>query len=181
MSLVQENKLALSFASIAAAVAVSALMTAPAGAAELRVNSPTTPVVHISLAGKTTAQVNTEIKAAANTVCGTWNGACISEAISDAQDQYAAITRMGHKVADASGANRLNVSRTGPTTIRVSLKGKTSAQIESEVQTAVQTVCKSTNPTFSDYRACVEVTDREAHSRLRQIAQADQASKLASN
>ncbi len=165
-------------ATVAAAVTASALLTAPAGAAELRVNSPTNPVVHISLAGKSPAQINREIDSAANVVCGAWNNTCITEAVNDAKSQLQAIARV-KRTPSSTDVAKVDVTRTGPTTIRVSLQGKSPEQIDTEINGAAHTVCKATNGNLGDVAACVDVTLRDARARLRLIAQADQGGRLA--
>jgi hypothetical protein len=166
------------FATLAAlVVAASAVTAVSANARDVRVSNPSAPVVHISLSGKSDLQVNAEIKTAADTVCGTLNGACITEAVSDAKSQFAAVKR-ARRAANPTTA-RLDVTRTGPSTIRVSLTGKSPERIDSDIQSAAKIVCKATNTGFGDYTACVSVAVRDAKARLRTIAEAKQARRSA--
>ncbi len=165
------------FATFAAiAVAASALTAVSANARDVRVSNPSNPVVHISLAGKSASQINTEIKSAADTVCGAANSACVSEAVMDARSQLNAINRAHRPTTNVA---RLDVTRTGPSTIRVSLTGKSPERIDADIQDAAKTVCRATNTGFSDYSACVTVAVRDAKSRLRTMAEAKQARRSA--
>src|SRR5688500_5161589 len=60
-----------------AAAAAATLFALPAAAADLRVSRTPSPVVRIAIAGKTDAQMTSEIKAAAATVCGADAGSCV--------------------------------------------------------------------------------------------------------
>lgn len=145
------------FAILAAVAAVSAVAV-PASAAQL---------VRISLVGKSTAQIDAEIRAAAQTVCTDRKAGvstdCLSGTINDANRQLAAIT----KARSAKPAAR----RQDLTVMRVSLKGKSADQIQTEIKLAAETVCKATNPiTASDYRACVGAALRSAKAQLQASA-----------
>lgn len=156
--------------SLAAALLVSTLIVAPAGAADLHVSSPSDPIVRISVAGKSAAQLNTEIKAAAESVCDGMPSGCVNEAIVDAEDQLSAITAT-HRTAASSN---LQIMREGPTTIHVSLKGKSIEQINSDIEIAAHTVCKDSNPSALDYSACVDTSISDAKYQLRSVvAQGD--------
>ncbi len=157
------------YAILAATVAASALIAGSAGAGELHVYSPTAKVVHISLAGKAAAQIDTEIKSAAYTVCGADN-LCERGAIEDADTQLKAIT---HK----SGSAKVEVARI----VRVSLAGKSPATIDADIQAAANTVCKATNDDRAGYAACVGVAVSDAKAQLRTFTRAGQRQQLASN
>lgn len=165
-------------APLAAVVAFSVLAAVPAAASDLRVSSRANPVVRIAVAGKTAEALNTEIAAAAETVCGrpdlTKNG-CVSLAVRDANRQLKAINR-AHEVA----AGRVEVARNDPTVVRVSLRGKTAAQIDSDIDAAARSVCKASTgqkagPVFG---SCFSASVRDAKSRL---AQASTGQQVASN
>jgi len=164
---------------LTAALAASALIIAPAHAADLRVSSPTESVVRIPVSGKTTAQLTAEIKAAAETVCLEQDGlnvSCVSDAVADANEQLSAITASHH----TSGSTSLQVMREGPTTVHIALRGKSATQIDSEILAAAQTVC--TNATFdqSDYGTCVDAAVSDARYQLRSVvAQLDQPHDVA--
>jgi hypothetical protein len=142
------------FAILAAVAAVSAVAV-PASAAQL---------VRISLVDKSTAQIDAEIRAAAQTVCTERKGVvstdCVNGSISDANRQLAAIT----KTRGAKPATR----REDLTVMRVSLKGKSADQIHADIQLAAETVCKAANASSSraDYRACVGFAVRSAKAQL---------------
>lgn len=156
-------------ATLAAVVAFSALASAPAVAGDLRVSSHETPVVRIPVAGKTAEALRAEINTAAVDVCGrpdVEKNGCVALAVRDANRQLKAINR-AHDLA----AGRVEVARNDPTTVRVSLKGKTTAQIESDIDAAARSVCKASTgaavgPTFS---SCVASSVRDAKSRLAQV------------
>lgn len=160
-----------------AAVAVAAFAL-PATAADLRVSSLANPVVRIPVAGKSAEALSAEIAAAAETVCGrpdTAKGGCVSLAIHDANRQLAAIKR-----AHDAAASGVEVARNDPTTVRVSLKGKSSAQIEADIATAARSVCKASTGHGNGWTfdACVASSVRDAKSRL---AQANLGRQVASN
>jgi len=147
------------FAALAALVAISAAIAAPASAATL---------VRISLANKSDAQINSEILAAAGQVCATEKATvqeCIATAVRDANRQRASImkTRGSSKPADRQDAVTL---------VRVSLKGKSTDQILTEIKAAAETVCKATKDSSNrnDYQACVGGTVRAAKAQLQALA-----------
>lgn len=156
-----------------AAIAVSTLLAGSASAADLRVFSPITEVVHIPLAGKSNVQINTEINSAARTVCGT-NSGCVGAAVEDAQAQLRAIGR-------TSGVAKVEVARAAPSTIHVALAGKSGAKIQADVQDAAQTVCKAATGEKSEYAACVAEAVADANHQLSYIAKVDQHKQLAAN
>lgn len=148
-----------------AAVAVSAFAL-PAAAADLHVSSAATPIVRIAVAGKSAETLNVEIAAAAETVCGrpdTAKGGCVSVAIRDANRQLRAIQR-----AHEAAASGVEVARNDPTTVRVSLKGKSSAQIEADIANAARSVCKASTGHGNGWTfdACVSASVQDAKSRL---------------
>lgn len=141
------------FAAFAALALVA--IAAPAGAA--------TSEVRVSIANKTSPQIETEIKAAAASVCAAspkaYADACVDGALINAHRQLASILR-------AREAGKTPTTQT-VSVVRISLKGKTLDQIHTEIRTAAQTVCKA-QPNFSvvTYQACVTDTVRAAKAQL---------------
>ncbi len=145
------------FAALAAIVTVSAAIAAPASAASL---------VRVSLAGKSDAQISSEIKAAAEAVCATEkNGVreCVETTFRDANRQLASIIK-GRTASMATRHEAVSV-------VRVSLKGKTTEQIHAEIKVAAQTVCKATKGVNSrnEYQACVGSAVRSAKAQLQAL------------
>jgi len=169
------------FTALTAALAVSALVVAPATAADLRILSPNDPMVRISVAGKSPAQLTIEIKAAAQLVCSDKSGlsdSCVDAAIDDATDQLAALTASHHLAI----ATQLQVSRDGPESVRVSLTGKSPAQIDHDIQAAAAMVCKDQGSVTGVDADCVEAAIGDARLQLRSVvAQIDTPRQLASN
>jgi len=155
---------------IAAVMATSALIAAPAGAADLRVSNPTATSVHISLTGKSADQLASEINAAAKLVCGDrtdFDHGCFDSAVADANDQVSAINAAQHRVARAD----VDVERDGPDTIRLSLKGKSRAQLEGEIAAAARTVCSRTTAGGAEFSLCVDAATLDAKEQLGALAQ----------
>ena len=155
----------------AAAVALSAFAVAPAFATDLHVSSNTVTAVHVPLAGKSPAQISADIKAAAETVCKGAGGvgACVQVAIGDANRQLNAIRR----AHDTS--TKVEVARNDPSTVRVSLKGKSNEQVLAEIDAAAQSVCKATHSTAGiAFKACVDSSARDAKERLADITRRQQ-------
>ena len=145
------------FAILAAIVAVSAV-AAPASAAHL---------VRVSLADKSAAQIDAEIRAAAQTVCAdreaAASAACVDSAIYGATRQLNGIIK--------ARAGKAAPRREALTVARVSLKDKSAAQIQADIRLAAQTVCKATRPAnHTDYRACVGGAVRSAKAQLQAMA-----------
>jgi hypothetical protein len=142
------------FAILAAVAAVSAVAV-PASAAQL---------VRVSLAGKSAAQIDADIRAAATTVCTDRKAGvsddCVTGTISDANRQLAAIFK--------ARTTKTVARHEDLTVVRVSLKGKSADQINAEIKVAAETVCKATNGSgnLSDYRACVGYAVRSAKAQL---------------
>jgi UrcA family protein len=143
------------FAALAALITVSAAIAAPASAATL---------VRVSLAGKTQAQIDSDIRAAAEQVCLAEKNTtreCIDTAVRDANRQMASIikARSNPKVASRQEA---------VTVVRVSLKGKTTEQIHAEIRSAAEMVCKASKDFSSrgDFQACVGSAVRDAKAQL---------------
>uniref|UniRef100_B0T1Q4 UrcA family protein n=1 Tax=Caulobacter sp. (strain K31) TaxID=366602 RepID=B0T1Q4_CAUSK len=140
------------FAVLAAIATVSAI-AAPACAADL---------VRISLANKSASQIDAEITAAAVAVCGNRSGVsrvCVDAAASDARRQLSGILKA--RTPKSARAEALTV-------VRVSLKGKSTDQINAEIKVAAETVCKAAdrNATRADLRACVGGAVRSAKAQL---------------
>ncbi len=145
------------FAFLAAVAAVSAV-AAPASAAHL---------VRISLADKSTAQIDAEIRAAAQSVCTDRKPSdsteCVAAAISSANRQLNGII----KARSAQTPTR----REALTVMRVSLKGKSADQIHADIKRAAETVCWASKPASQiDYRACVGGAVRSAKAQLQAAA-----------
>ncbi|PZR34537.1 hypothetical protein [Caulobacter segnis] len=148
-----------------AALAITAAIAAPASAA--------TNEVRVSIANKSSVQIETEIKAAANTVCAAQAqaGLCVNEAITSAHRQLASILR-------AREAGKTQVAQS-VSVVRISLKGKTLDQVHAEIRTAAQAVCK-TQPSYSvvSYQSCVNDTVRAAKNQLQaRIAKPEQQAR----
>lgn len=161
----------IKLSAIAAAALVASAFAAPAFATDLHVSSKTVSAVHVPLAGKSSDQITADIKAAAETVCADKGAAtCIALAVSDANRQLSAIRR----AHDTAG--KVEVARNDPSTIRVSLKGKTSAQILADVDAAAQSVCKAATHASHgmSYNACVATSSRDAKERLADITRHQQ-------
>jgi hypothetical protein len=158
----------MKFACLAAAAA-AALIAAPAAAADLHVSRTPTPVVRISLIGKTDAQVTGEIASAATTVCGAPGGPCVQAAVRNANRQYASIKR----TRDA-GTTKVEVIREDRASVRVKIAGRSIEQINTDIEAAARTVCKAVGG--ADFRGCVDKASRSAKTQLRdmQVASADQ-------
>lgn len=153
-----------------AAAATVAMFALPAAAAELRVSPEATPVVRVNVIGKTDAQVSAEIKSAAATVCAAERGPCVTNAVLNANRQYAAIKR----VRDGAATARVEVVREDRAIVRVKVAGRTIEQINADIDAAAKAVCKAVGGT--DTRACVDKALRNAKSQLRemQVASNDQ-------
>ena len=119
--------------------------------------------------GKTDAQVSSEIKAAAATVCGVTAGDCVDTAVHSAANQYAAIKRAAQR--DANPA-KLDVAREDRATIRVKVTGRTPEQINSDIDLAANTVCRAVGA--GDFRGCVTSASRSAKSQLHEITRAQE-------
>ena len=151
----------MKFACLAAAAA-AALFALPAAAADLRVSQTESPVVRINLIGKTDAQVSSEIKAAASTVCGAEGGLCVQTAIRNANRQYAAIKKSRDAVT-----TKVEVIREDRATVRVKIAGRSLEQINADIDSAAKTVCKAVGS--ADFRTCVERAARNAKTQLRDM------------
>jgi hypothetical protein len=140
------------FVILAAVAAVSAIAV-PASAAQL---------VRISLADKSTAQIDAEIRTAANTVCtdrkAVVSDECVTITIADANRQLNAISK--------ARVTKTVARREAVTVMRVSLKGKSAEQINADIKLAAETVCKAANNNRADVRACVGGTIRSAKAQL---------------
>jgi replicative DNA helicase len=143
---------------ILAAVAAVSAVAVPASAAQL---------VRISLVAKSTAQIDAEIRAAAQTVCtdrkAVVSDECVTMTIGDANRQLAAIAK--------ARTTKTVARREAVTVMRVSLKGKSAEQINADIKLAAETVCKATNPgSHADFRACVGGTVRSAKAQLQALS-----------
>ncbi|MFZ5720994.1 MAG: hypothetical protein ACOY5Y_16150 [Pseudomonadota bacterium] len=161
----------MKFACLAAAAA-AALVAAPAAAADLLVSREPTPVVRISVVGKSDAQVTSEIQAAAAEVCRAETGACVQSAIRKANRQYSAIKR-NREVA----MTRVEVLPGDSASVRVAVAGRTLEQIHGDIELAAKSVCKAVGG--ADYRGCVEKAARSAKSQLREMTVAQGPGRLA--
>lgn len=145
-----------------AAVALTALAL-PAAAADLRVSQEPSPVVRISLIGKTDAQVAGEIQAAATTVCNASAGPCVQSAIRNANRQYAAIKRS----RDGAAATKVEVIRDERASVRVKVAGRSFDQINADIDAAAKSVCKAVGG--PNFRGCVDKASRDARTQLRDM------------
>jgi UrcA family protein len=136
-----------------AALAIAAVVAAPAGAKSAN-------EIRVSITGKNSVQIENELKAAAATVCGAADAACVDTALMSAHRQLASIMR-ARDTGKPVAAETVSV-------VRISLKGKTQDQIHAEIRTAAQTVCKAElqNLSVSSYSACVADAVRAAKAQL---------------
>jgi len=141
----------------AAAFAAVALVALPAAAADLHVANNSASVVRIAVAGKSHDQLRQEIDAAASKVCGA-DTACVTDSKFDAERQLREIDAKSHQ------GNRIEVARNDPNTVRISLKGKTRAQIEQEIDAAAAKVCKTLS--IGEQRECASQAAGDAKRRL---------------
>jgi len=167
------------FSAFAVAAAVTLLSGAAAQAADLRVSTSLTPVVRVSLAGKSAAQIDAEIKTAAQTVCTTTKNLvdkdCANSAVADARRQLSSAPKV------RSPGIKLEIARNDAQVARVSLKGKTPAQIDADIEAAARTVCSAArNFNNVEYRACVARSVRAAKTQLRTVAEAGKPQAVAS-
>jgi hypothetical protein len=162
----------MKFAALVVATA-AAIIAIPAAASsfssDVRVSRNATPVVRIAIAGKTDAQVTSEIKAAAATVCNAADGDCMDQAIAGAKSQYSAIKRAQQRDANLA---KVEVVREDSATIRVKVTGRTMAEVTADIDVAAKTVCKVVGA--GDFRGCVSTATRSARSQLRDLGQAQQ-------
>jgi hypothetical protein len=165
----------MKLAALLAATALTVAFASPAAASEVRVAKTSTPVVHVSLVGKSVAQIDADIQAAAATVCGDAKGPCAAAAVRDANHQLAAINR-AH--ARANEPSKVDVARADPKSVRVAVTGRSLAQINADIDAAAKTVCKSESS--SSYRDCVDGAVRSAKAQLREMAQASRPEQVAS-
>jgi hypothetical protein len=166
------------FVIIAAVAAVTTLAVANANAADLRVSSQVNHSVHIPVAGKSVAQLRAEIAAAAVTVCGREDAACVDVATSSGDDQLAAITSAREP---AAAPKNVDVAMIDATTIRVPVAGKSLAKIQADIRTAAQAVCTATSGGASDNAACVKAAVADAQSQLSVMARNETSHRVAAN
>jgi hypothetical protein len=144
-----------------AAVAASALFATSALAADLHA-APEVASVRIPVAGKSVAQLKTEIAAAAAAVCGAEQRFCVEDAIADADGQLALLDRSPAHVATQA----VEVSKDEPLSRRVAVAGKTRAQILREIGDAARAVCAPLIGSSLDHTACVGQAESEARAQL---------------
>jgi hypothetical protein len=156
--------------------ACSALIAAPAGAQTVSVARDAAPVVRIALAGKSDAQINDEITAAAAKVCGgAAGGDCFYETLLDAKSQFYAFIHAHQPVA------KLAAAPTGAGLVRVSLAGKSPAEIDAAIREAAQKVCKAASTDPIDFADCVTTATDDANAQRQQLSKAAKPEQLASN
>jgi hypothetical protein len=155
----------------ATVLAVSAAFAAPALAGDLRVANPSETTVRIPVAGKSAAQLELEIKAAAATVCvavGEGEGSCVTEAITNAHAQLAALTASGPQ--GVKHFARLDVVRGDQLSVHVKVAGKTLAQLQGEIQQAAAKVCEVSASDKAEYSECVSTALQDAQRQLHDLA-----------
>lgn len=155
----------LKFAAFAALATASVLAAAPASAADEGVR-----MVRISLAGKSPSQIEADIQAAAAKVCVGESPDCVAAAVQGARRQLTALTAR----QQAPSSMHVDLMANGIYAVRVSLKGKSTDQVQSDIQAAAVAVCKPANLARLDYAQCVSTAARTAKEQLRDR-------KLASN
>ncbi len=156
---------------LAAALVVSAAFAAPALAGDLRVANPSETTVRIPVAGKSAAQLELEIKAAAAAVCvaaGSNEGGCIDEAVTSAHAQLAALTASGPQAVQHFA--RLDVVRGDESSVHVKVAGKTLEQLKGEIQQAAAKVCQASGSDSAEYKECVSAALQDAQRQLRDLA-----------
>lgn len=116
-------------------------------------------MVRIPVAGKSDDQIRAEIRAAAWQVCGAAEDRCIDNSVADAERQLDAIVHVKAPLRQAVDAD-------GALMMRVSIAGKTQAQVRHEIDIAAHTVCQPTAQEASDYRACVGQAISDAQHQL---------------
>ncbi|MDB5457331.1 MAG: hypothetical protein JWP92_2916 [Caulobacter sp.] len=167
----------IKLAALSALALTTALVALPAAAADLRISPNGAAVVRVSLAGKSSVQIQADLKAAADTVCaaqGNMRGeslrACVTASLRDARSQ---LVRINPALASAKPTKVL-VAREDKSVIRVAVAGKSELQLSAEINTAAETVCKvSTGTTIgASFRSCVTGAVKDANAQLREIAQA---------
>lgn len=165
------------FAAFALAATVAAFAV-PSFAAEA---APSVNVqsVRIALAGKSVAQVRTEIRDAASTVCGVRTGDCWASAVRKANSDFNAINR-ARQAAAPSPVRAAKLEDGRVVSVRVAVAGRSNEQIAADIAAAADTVCKATNDYAHGYRACVTVAVRSAKVQLRQLARAEGSTQVAS-
>jgi hypothetical protein len=152
----------LKFAAFAALATASVLAAAPASAADTGVR-----IVRISVAGKSPSQIEADIRTAAATVCGNADADCVAAAIGNAHRQLAALTARNQ----APNSMRVDMLANGVYAVRVSLKGKSTEQVQTDIRAAAVAVCKPANLGHLDYSECVSSAARTAEEQLhRQVA-----------
>jgi hypothetical protein len=161
---------------VAVAVLAALIATPALAAAGLPVSSA--PVVRIALAGKSDAQVATEIKAAANTVCAAASGPCFAAAVREADSQYAAIKRARVHDAAVAQLSKIEVVRDDRATVRVKIAGLSPQQIDAQIAVAAHSVCRAIGA--GDFRACVNAAVRNAHAQLQEASQDARPAQVAS-
>lgn len=149
----------IKFVSVAT-FAVCAIAALPASAADLHVANSVASVVRIPLANKSPQQLNKEIQAAAELVCADANASssCVEDTLQDASRQLKELTK------GQPGFSKIEVARNDPTSVSISLAGKSLAQVDQEIDAAAAKVCKST--AGIEYRECVAGAAQDAKNRL---------------
>ena len=156
--------------------AFAALIAAPADAQTVSVARDAAPVVRIALAGKSDAQINDEIAAAAAKVCGgAAGGDCFYETLLDAKSQFYAFIHAHQPAA------KLATAHAGADLIRVSLAGKSPAEIDAAIRDAAQKVCKAASSDQIDFADCVTAATDNANAQRQQLSRAAKPEQLASN
>lgn len=158
-----------------AAVTASALLVTSANAAVANADDQLS--VRISVAGKTTDQVQDEIRVAAKTVCGRADFECYDQAVANAERQFYA---MRHPASEE--AKVVPTALDEPLTVRVPVAGKTRDQLLQDIDAAAHTVCQPMVHVESDYQACVNHALSNARDQMRHMTMASADTvKLAQN
>jgi hypothetical protein len=127
--------------------------------------------VRVPVAGKSAAQVQHDILAAAHEVCARLDADCRDQAAANAMQQYWTLTHRSASRADAAFAS---AQADGPTTIRVRVAGKSPEAVEAAIQTAAGKVCAAATGGDSDsaLRSCVEDAVSDARRQLHYMVRA---------
>lgn len=125
-----------------AAIAAASLASAASASAE------SADLVRVSIAGKTAAQVNAEVDAAAREVCGASDAACVRQAVFRARRQLMALIHLG----DPADPVRVTILDGTVYAVRVSYQGQSRERLNEAADAAAVAVCRA--PSAEPY-ACL--------------------------
>lgn len=164
----------LKVSSLAATAIAVCVIGGAAQAADLKVFSPTNPVVHVLVAGKSSAQISADVLVAAKAVCGESDLACVRQAYQAASDEVRAFD-------PASGSDMVAVARADGSTVHVALTGRSIPAVYADIVLAAETVCRASNAGEATFAACVRSTVNDARAQLRFMDTMVGRERIASN